>query len=146
MTLFEIRTAMVATLAGQFPTLKVEAHGGRFTEKELAMVLAKAPALLLGCMGFSNVQRAGPSRWRSDLRWVLYVLGSDTAVTPRDVLALDAVFALHMWLPDQKWGVSEARLPDLDTLTADNLYTGHANNLRVSLWGVAWTQSFIVTV
>ena len=46
--------------------------------------------------------------------------------------------------PAQLWGKTDqdCRPPDIDTIAADNLYTGHINNLRVALWAVAWTQTF----
>ena len=37
---------VAAGLAGQFAPLRVESHGGRFTERELAMLLGKAPCIL----------------------------------------------------------------------------------------------------
>lgn len=142
MTPAEIVAAITAKLAVKFPALTVESHGGRFTERELAMTLAKAPALLLGCLGLGPPQPVGEWGWRCDLRLVAYVLGSDTVSTARDIAALDAVFALHAWLPDQRWGLADAQIIDPQTITSDNLYTGHSNLLRVSVWAVAWTQAF----
>lgn len=145
MTPTEVLTAITGALAVKFPALTVEAHGGRFTERELALTLAKAPALLLGCVGFPKIQMAGPDRWRAELKWTLYVLGADSATIDRDTLALNTVFALMTWLPEQKWGLAGALLPDQASLSADNLYSGQVNLLRVSVWGVTWAQSFLLT-
>jgi phage gp37-like protein len=138
-----IRAAIVGAMKTRYPTLTVEAHGGMFTESELALVLAKAPALLVSCTGFRQLA-PGPTaaQWKATLRWGLVVVGADTASTDRDVLALDTVFDLLLWLPDQRWGLSGAKLLDPETLTADNLYTGQINLLRVALWGLTWTQDF----
>jgi hypothetical protein len=82
------------------------------------------------------------AHWQATLRWSLVVLGADTATLERADLAVDTAFDLLQWLPQQRWGLTEARLPDADSLTADNLYTGSLNNLRVALWGVSWLQTF----
>jgi hypothetical protein len=137
-----IRNAIVATLAARYPALTVEAHGGQFTERELALLLAKAPAILVACISVTGLTAAGPNRWKGDLKWALYVFGADTATTARDVLALDTVFELLTWVPEQKWGIADARLPERDTLTADNLYTGQTTILRVAVWALTWTQPF----
>jgi len=141
-----IRGAIVTALKTRYPTLTVEAHGGSFTERELPLLLAKAPAILVACTGGANLTAAGPDRWKGDLRWALYVFGADTATTERDVLALDTVFNLLTWLPEQKWELgNDARLPERNTITADNLYTGQVNILRVAVWGLTWTQTFFFT-
>lgn len=145
MTPSEIQDAIVAGLAARYPDFTVEAHGGSFTERELPLLLAKAPCLLVACIGGTNLTWAGPTRWRGDLNFVLYVFGADTASTERAALALDTVFDVLAWLPDQNWSVSDARPTDRTTVRADNLYTGQVNLLRVAVWGLTWTQSFFFT-
>lgn len=142
MTPTQVVTAIAGALAVKFPALTVEAHGGRFTERELAMTLAKAPAILLGCLGLGAPQPFLESGWRCSLRLVAYVLGSDSVATDRDLAALDTVFALQTWLPSQRWGLGGAQLIDAESIASDNLYTGHTNLLRVSVWAVAWNQTF----
>ncbi len=143
MTPSAIRAAIVGTLATRYPALTVEAHGGRFTERELPLLLAKTPAILVACTRIGAVQswEAGV-RWEADLGFALYVFGADNAATERDVLALDTVFDLLTWLPDQRWGLAEADLPVRTSFDAENLYTGQVNILRVAVWGLTWTQSF----
>lgn len=151
MTPSEIQAAIVAGLATRYPDFTVEAHGGSFAERELPLLLAKAPCLLVACIGGANLAPAGrdhsngTDRWRGDLNFALYVFGADTVSTERDVLALDTVFDVLTWLPDQNWGFSNARVANRATLRADNLYTGQVNLLRVAVWGLTWTQSFFFT-
>jgi hypothetical protein len=156
MTLSAITAAIVAQLAARYPALTVEAHGGQFTERELPILLAKTPALLVAIAGIANLAPFLETQWRADLRWTVYVLGADvpadpgeppdlpsTPAQPRAVLASDTTFDLLLWLPGQRWSVPGARPPDLESFAADNLYTGHVNILRVALWAVTWTQSFL---
>ena len=151
MTPSTIQAAVVAALATRYPALNVRAHGGQFTERELPMLLAQAPALLVAVAGLSALTPSGEIAWRAGVRWTVYVLGADVPADPPDpaqpraTLASDTAFDLLLWLPDQRWGLADARLPDSDSFAADNLYTGHVNVLRVALWGVTWTQSFLFT-
>ena len=144
MKLTGVRDAMVSTLAARYPALKVESHGGQFTEKEVALLLGKAPALLVGCLGFPALEPF-IDQWKGAATWAVYVFAADTATNARDVLALDIVQDLMTWLPDQRWGIGEADFVDRESLTADNLYTGHVNILRVSLWAVTWSQTFLLS-
>lgn len=146
MTPSTIQDAIVAAVAARYPAFAVEAHGGNFTERELPFLLSKAPIILVACTTLPGLQPAGVNTWRSALRWGLFVLGSDTATEARDDVALDAAFDLLLWLPRQRWDLEEARLPDMNSFSADNLYTGSLNNLRVALWGLRWDQTFTFTV
>ncbi len=142
----DIQDALVAALAARYPAFTVEAYGGLFTEREAPFLLGKAPAILAACVALPGLAPAGLNKWRSALRWGLFVLGSDADGRERDDVALDTVFDLLLWLPGQRWGMPEAKLPDLTSFTADNLYTGSLNHLRVALWGVRWEQTFTFTV
>ena len=142
MTPSAILAAVVAGVAARYPALTVEAHGGQFTERELPMLLAKVPALLVSINGIANLTPYGETGWLGTVQWACYVLGADlpadpgsppevpaTPAIPRAALAIDAIFDLLTWLPSQRWNLAAARLPDPDSFSADNLYTGHINNL-----------------
>lgn len=144
MALSDIQAAMVSAVATQFSTLTVAAHGGQFTERELPLLLARAPLLLISCLGVDQLAPFLETRWRVQARWAIYVFGAETATESRDELAMDTVLSLLTWLPDQRWGLSAASPPELESFGADNLYTGHVNILRVSLWAVTWTQTFLM--
>lgn len=144
MTLSGALTLVANSLAGKLAPLRVEAHGGRFTEREIAMLLAKAPCVLVAALSVVNIELRGTQRWAADVRLAAYSLGADTAAESRADVAMDHAFTIIDLLPAQLWGATakECRTPDIATIIADNLYTGHINNLRVSLWAVAWTQRF----
>ncbi len=145
----EIQAAVVAALTARYPDLTVAAHGGQFTERELPMLLAQVPALLVTIAGIGGWKPYGETGWMGTVRWAVYVLGSDVPADPPDpaqpraALASDTAFDLLLWLPAQRWSLAGARLPDPDSFAANNLYTGHVNVLRVALWGVTWTQPFL---
>lgn len=138
------RAAVVDTLASEFVPLRVEAHGGRFTERELALVLGKAPCILVALLGLSRYVGRGRRTWMGELDLSVFFLVKDDGADARADLAMDAANRLVDLLPEQRWGLDEqvCRPPLVPTITAENIYTGHANNLRVALWAVAWTQSF----
>ncbi len=138
----EIQNAVAGIIKTRYPTMTVEPHGGNFTERDVPMLLAKAPAILVACTVIPAMQPAGLHRWRTSLQWALFVLGADTATTERDVVAMDTVFDLLLWLPTQRWDVPNAGLIEHDSMTANNLYTGSLNNLRIALWGMRWNQPF----
>jgi hypothetical protein len=137
-----IQDAIVVGLEARYPAFTVEPHGGNLVEREVPMLLSKAPALLLAITGFRDVAVYDGGRWAATFTFSLVVLGKDTATDARDDLAVDAVFDLLPWLPYQRWGLNEALPPDPASLTADNLYTGSLNNLRIALWGLRWSQPF----
>lgn len=149
MTPSTIQAAVVARLATRYPNLAVAAHGGQFTERELPMLLAQVPTLLVAIAGIGALEPRGETGWRAAVRWAVYVLGADLPADPPDpaqpraALASDTAFDLLLWLPGQSWNLAGARPPDPASFAADNLYTGHVNTLRVALWGVTWTQSFL---
>lgn len=137
------QAAVVAGLAARYTDFSVELHGGNFTERELPFLLGKAPVILASCVRVTDFRTLGPDGWEGVLQWAVAVLATDTASTPRAAWALDTVFDLLRWVPDQRWGLEQANLPEPDSMTtADNLYTGHVNNLRVALWGTGWKQTF----
>lgn len=132
------------SLANHFAPLRVESHGGRFVEREMPMLLGKAPCILVALLGINRYVTRGRDRWNGDLRLGAYCLGADTFTDPRAVLAMDTALRIVDLLPDQLWGLSAqaCRPPDVASIVADNVYTGHINNLRVALWGIAWDQTF----
>lgn len=142
----DVRDAIVTVLGTAFPTWTVEAHGGALTERELPMLLSKAPCLLVSLQRFATFLPKGPRHWSATLDWIVTVIGRDEADTdtdiPRAEVALKAVFSLLASLSGQRWGLTDAKPPDADSLRAENLQTVHVNNLRVALWAVSWTQTF----
>lgn len=144
MNLSGARSVVTAGLAAHFAPLRVESHGGRFVERELPMVLGKAPCILVAVLGLDRVAMRGRGRWGADVRFGAYCLGADTTAEARANLAMDRALAVVDLLPLQTWGATEAvcRPPDITSITAANVYTGHVNNLRIALWACAWIQPF----
>lgn len=135
------------SLATQLTPLRVQSCGGRFTKDDLGLLLGGVPCVLVSVLSLINPTSPGRSRRAWTLRLAAYCLGADTPTESRAVWAMDAAFRIVdlLLLPGQFWGrnAQELQLPDMKSITADNLYTGYAENLRVALWAVAWTQTFI---
>lgn len=148
MTLSEARTALAEALVPLFPEVRsVKEHGGRFAERDIPLWLADAPCLRVACFGLQDYQLTGRKRWSALLRLGVFCLGADTATLDRDILAMDLANRLIDLLPRNTWGltVGDCQPPELNTLIAENLYSGHINNLRVSFWAVSWSQRFTFT-
>lgn len=142
MSLASAQAAIVDTLAGVLPGMTVEAHGGRFTERELPLLLAKAPCVLIAALTVSRYIPYAPSEWQGEVQWAAYCLGADGGGN-RAEQAMDAIQALLDEMIDQTWGLLDTQCepPDFATVRADNLYSGHVNNLRIALWALTWTQT-----
>lgn len=147
MNLSSVLAQVVSHLTPIFAPLPVAAHGGRFTEEELPLLLGETPCLRVAILGLSSYVVRGRDRWSGSVRLAVYCLGADTPSVSRADLAMDTAIRLVDMLPDQRWGfdLQDARPPDLDSISAENIYTGDINNLRVALWGVAWSQIFSFT-
>lgn len=146
MSLIEARDAIVTALTPKLGEMRtVEPHGGRFTGKELALLLGKAPCTLVACLGIQGYALAGRERRDCNLRWVAYCLANDKDGQPRDVLAMETAYRIVELLPGQHWGLEErnCKPPELDSIRAENLYTGDIDRKRIALWAVTWSQRFI---
>ena len=134
--------AVVADLTPRFPDLRdVAVHGGAFTERELVLWLDRVPGLRVGVLGLNGIQPRGRDGWQADLRWSAYVFTTDTATTDRLTLAVDTVETLLKHLVSGATWNLPCQPPQLDSIQAETLYTGHVNLLSVALWAVAWTQT-----
>lgn len=144
MSLYDLQAAIVATLAPLVAPVPVIAHGGPFAEAELPMLLGQAPCVLLSVTGVRTFEPYAPGQWRGVVGFAAVSLGADSG-GGRAEQAMDLAEIVLGQLIDQQWGLSDAvcEPPDFTAASADNLYTGRVNNLRVALWAVSWTQPFI---
>ncbi len=142
MNLAPALNAVVAELTPRFPDLTVGSHGGAFTERELALWLGTVPCLRVGCLGLNRIApRGGRGDWQADLRWTAYILTADRGASSRLTLALNSVDALVSYLVTGPHFGLNGGAPQLESIQAENLYTGPVNALSVALWAVAWTQT-----
>jgi len=138
--------AIVATLTGLLD-VTVLAHGGRFVERELPMLLAKAPCVLIAPLSVTSWTPSSPGEWSALVTWGAYCLGADGSGN-RAEQAMELAEQVLDQLVQQQWGLTDAVSdePEPGSPRADNLYTGHVNNLRVALWATSWTQTLIRTI
>lgn len=145
MSLVAVQAAMVATLAPLLSPIRVQAHGGQFTERELPVLLAKTPVVLIAPLGISGFAPQSHNLWKGDVQWAAYCLGANDHA---DEQAADAAKAVMDQLIAQTWGIDEALISpaELTSISAENLYSGHVHILRVAAWAVTWTQTLLFTV
>lgn len=147
-TLFTVQTAIVNALTPVVAPLKVQAHGGAFTEKELALLLGDAPCVLVSPLAVEGFKPTDDTTWRGDVRWAAVCLAVEQPGLPREQQASDAATHIMGQLISQSWGLTDADLEPaaLSSITAEAVYSGRVNLLQVSIWAVSWTQTLVFTV
>jgi len=136
-----VQAGIISTLKTLVTPVNVIAHGGRFTEHELPVLLNQSPCILVSCAGIVEVKQYEPTQWQGVTQWAAYCFGADTASSRADQ-AMDLAEAVLNQMQYQLWGISSTIIeyPSFSSARADNLYSGHVNNLRVAIWGVTWNQ------
>ncbi len=137
-------TAIVTTLTPLLSPVPVISHGGVFTEKELALLLGKAPCVLVAVQGVTGFSPTEDGGFAASVAWSATCLAVDGAQTRADAakdMAQTVANAVLAESDGQTWGAPSIFIePDLTTLRLDNLYNGHVNILSVAVWAVSWTQ------
>lgn len=139
--LVTIRDAMVSALALKFTSWTVEAHGGRFSLEEVPLLLGQLPKMLVANIGVQEWQRAGKGEATVTVQHAIYLLATDKSGSSRDEWALDAIEQVLFFLMHQTWSGLARTIPELP-LQAQNLYAKTVKNLRLSVWGIPFTQVF----
>lgn len=148
MSLPLLMAGMVATLTPLLAPVKVKAHGGNFTERELALILGNAPVVLVAALSLGSF---GPNDelngYQSAGRFAAYCISAASgSASSNDGAMTQAQTVLNALLEDQTWGVPTlCQPPELSTIAAEAVYSGHINVLSVAVWAVAWTQNFEFT-
>lgn len=138
MSLSALRAAVVADLAAAVPELRTcAAHGGRFGLPDLKRVAARAPAVLVACLGVVDAV-AGHGDTVVMARWAAFVLVTDRPGAARDEGALLLVAEVLRRLAGNRFGDAAENIPR--ELRAENLYSGPLDQQGVALWGVTWRQ------
>lgn len=132
----------MAALRTEFPTIRVEAHGGRFTATEIPLWLGKAPCLLVAPLAIAPFNQYNLAVYEATVQWTCYAFMTDRTSHSRDDAVLEMVQALMGLVLDNRWGIDCQPAQDVQ---ADNLYTGEQDNLRVSLWAVSWSQAVFLS-
>lgn len=140
--------AIVTALGTVLAPLPVKAHGGAFTEKELALLLDDAPCVLVAPLGIRQMIPADPTNWRGTVQWAAVCLAADQPGIGREQLASDTASAIIGQLINQVWGLppEDIEPADLKSISAEAVYSGRVNLLKVAIWAVSWTQTLKFTV
>ena len=148
MSLPLLMAGMVDTLTPLLSPMKVKAHGGQFTEREIALLLGDSPAVLIAALGLDSF---GPNDelngYQTKGRFAAYCIGAATATETSTEYAMAAAqTVINALLADQTWGVPAlCQPPELTSIAAEAVYSGHINILSVAIWVVTWTQNFEFT-
>lgn len=144
LSLAEAHTAIVTTLTPLLSPVSAISHGGVFTEKELALLLGKAPCVLVATQGVTGFGPTEDGGFAASVAWSATCLAVDGASSRAEAAKDMAQTVANAVLADiggQVWGAPSIFVePDLTTLRLDNLYNGHINILSVAVWAVSWTQ------
>jgi hypothetical protein len=140
--------AIVTALDTVLAPLPVKAHGGAFTEKELALLLGDAPCVLVAPLGIRQMIPTDPANWRGTVQWAAVCLAVDQVGMEREQLASDTASAIIGQLISQTWGLTDADIEpaDLKSINAEAVYSGRVNLLQVAIWAVSWTQTLKFSV
>lgn len=139
MSLETLRTGIVNNIDAITPdNVTCDSHGGRFDEKELRRVSAKAPAAFVAVLGFNDLKESGGA-YEAIVSWGIFVVAKDTPKAPRDLVALSIVDVLARHVPENTW--------DMDTVLgkpvgvrADNLFAASIDKIGVAMWAITWRQ------
>jgi hypothetical protein len=128
----KIETALKAPLG----LATVAPHRGRITGPELARLGARAPAVLVGCLGWGALRdMAGETE--ANLEWVAFVVTKDAPGVDRGTSALVIANAIGGLVMGNTWGLDGQ---DPTNVSARNLYAGDVDKQGLALWLVSWRQ------
>ncbi|MEW6648152.1 MAG: phage protein Gp37 [Pseudomonadota bacterium] len=138
--LTDCRAAIVAAIEAALKTpLKlrtVEAHRGRLTGSELKRLGTRAPAVLLGCLGWSALRdQAGETE--ANVTWVATIVTKDAPDEDRGTAAVVIANAVGGLVMGNTWGLEAQYATGIQ---ARNLYAGDVDMQGVALWTVSWQQ------
>lgn len=148
MSLPQLMVGMGDTLTPLLSPMKVKSHGGQFTEREIALLLGDSPAVLIAALNLGdfapNDEQDG---FQTAGRFAAYCIGVATATDTSTETAMTAAqTVINALLTDQTWGVPAlCTPPELTSIAAEAVYSGHINVLSVAIWAVTWTQNFEFT-
>ena len=139
MSLASLRAAIAAALdAATPPSVTCAEHGGRFDIEELRRVSAKAPALFVAVLGFSDCAESCGS-YEATVSWAVFSVARDKPGVSRDRSAMALVDALALIVPGNTWGLAES-IGTPDGVRGDNLFSATVDKAGVAMWATTWRQ------
>lgn len=142
------RNRIAGVIHDALPSLKTcEPHGGRFDLAELKRWGIKAPAVLVAITS-TGAPTIGQGI-EAPVAYVIYVITKDTAVSPRDMTAINLVQGILRLLPGQDWSHPEMGdtpfLTEPEGVTCQNLFSTDLDSEGVAMWAVTFRQSVLLS-
>ncbi len=138
-----VRDAYVTTLAAapELAGVNISAHGGLFTEKEIAEYSRQAPAAVVTLVSWKATRQDGAAI--CECQWGLIVFTTDKPARDarKDRTALDIAAAATAVLLITAVGQDVANVDAPHAFHASNEFTRGADSRGLALWGLRWTQS-----
>ncbi|NDV20922.1 hypothetical protein GO013_16040 [Pseudodesulfovibrio sp. JC047] len=139
MSLETLRTGIVGSIDAVTPdSVTCDSHGGRFDEKELRRISAKAPAAFVAMLGFSDLKASGGD-YEAVVSWGIFVVAKDIPKVSRDLVALSVVDVLARHVAGNTWGMDDVLGVPVG-VRADNLFAASIDKIGVAMWAVTWRQ------
>ncbi|AMK09648.1 phage protein Gp37 [Pseudodesulfovibrio indicus] len=144
MSLDTLRTAVADTLKTALPaSVSVESHGGRFDQAELRRIMAKAPAVFVATLGFSDL-KYDHGDFQATISWGAFVVTRDAPKVSRDQGASVLVNALAMTIPENTWSLDNECVNTPQAVRGDNLFSATVDKLGVAMWAITWRQTMLL--
>ncbi len=140
MSLELLRTAVVDKIDELTPdAVHCDSHGGRFDLNELKRVSAKAPAVYVATLGFSNLKESSGT-YEATVAWGAFIVAKDQPKkVKRDQVALSIVDMLSLIIPGNNWDLEET-LGSPERIQSDNLFSALVDKAGVAMWAITWRQ------
>ena len=136
MKLNDLRTAIVNEIKIRLPDLAVcKTHPGRFDLDDLGTISTQTPAVLVACLGVSQVREIETEERDLALRFAAFILTKDGKDLSRDEAALNIIEALSVIIPGSQWGIDGVQ--PAKKVAVENI----GNTEGVAIWAVAWEQT-----
>lgn len=137
MSLAQVRAEIARYLNNAIDSVAVIEHGGPFTLEELKRVAARAPALVVTCLGVPALEVQGTVVVAHAV-WAVFGVTKNEQRRKRDVAGLLLAESVMVEVPHQTWNGSASKAPR--DVTAANLYSSELDRQGVSLWAIRWRQ------
>jgi hypothetical protein len=113
-------------------------HGGPFNLEEIQRVAARAPALVVACLGIPSLEAQG-SVVVAKAAWAVFCVAKDTRKEAKDIKGLLLAESVLVELPHQTtWNDTASKAPE--AIAGANLYSSKLDDEGISLWACKWRQ------
>lgn len=138
-----VRDAYVTALANapELAGVNISAHGGMFTEKEIAEYSRQAPAAVVTLVSFKAVRQDGAAICECQWGLIVFTIDRPARDDRKARTALDIAAAASHVLLTTAVGEDVANVNTPHDVAASNEFTRTADARGLAMWGLRWAQS-----